>query len=124
MGVGTYGATTGLASLAACTDCPPGSYCPEASSEPTECAQGTFSAFYNTEQAFSTMCDFADYECAYAEGSSCLLCSEGHFCPAGAVVAAECGAGNHSASGASSCSVCEAGYYCGSNANVQRRYLD
>lgn len=82
---------------ASCTDCLPGTTCPEGYHEinPIKCPKGTYMA------------------AAKSEAISCEDCKEGHACPNGEMsTPTPCPAKKWSIKGQTACSDCPGGYYC------------
>ncbi|CAN0099917.1 unnamed protein product, partial [Heterosigma akashiwo] len=112
--------------------CPPGHFCPEDSSAPTPCPNGTMSN--STGLATAKQCDacrpgyYCDQEGTVEavelcwEGFYCpagtdipseKFCTVGHYCPEGTAVPLDCPSGSYMDEvGFSECKTCPAGFYC------------
>ena len=115
--------------------CPKGMYCPLGTSDPIACPAGTFGDKTGaTEEADCTACASgrtcedeglteqpadcpAGYHCDTGESDDAVLCSRGHYCPAGVAAELRCPPGEYQSSeGESSCDICPKGKYCGADA--------
>lgn len=113
---GRYGATEGLQSAFCSEECPPGTYCPAGSIEPTSCPLGSYCPDGVTfipcpAGTFGSSINLTDRICSG-------LCSPGYYCPPGASTSQSqpCPGGQYGSSfGLENdfCSgPCAAGYYC------------
>ena len=97
----------------ACLDCGRGTFCPERSKQPLDCAPGT----YGNESRLQ-----ACYACAsgtfqgLTKQVACKVCKPGSYCQEGAVAPTPCPAGRFSnatdLSRPEECEPCTAGFYC------------
>lgn len=71
--------------------CPEGSFCPNISTSPVNCPQGTYSL---------------------GSAVKCTECPAGYKCPVTNVPPQPCEAGKYSNTSATECTVCSAGYIC------------
>ena len=98
---GTFSSDTDLFDLSQCTPCPPGSYCPLASTSITSCPAGTYASAYNTQSPGPGIYP------------SCLPCTAGSYCTLNSPEALPCGVGYYSPPLSASCYLCPSGHYCG-----------
>lgn len=80
-------------SCQACTPCPAGSFCPNITTSPIACSDGSYSLGYAT---------------------SCIECPAGHYCDTTRknAVPLPCAAGTYSNLSATVCTQCDPGYAC------------
>lgn len=109
---GFYSPTEGLFSASQCLECPEGSFCLSASTEPTPCYAGSYSPYKMTESEGPGT--------AFPE---CITCPAGHSCAEGSILPQSCGIGFHSDEGSHECSICSKGYYCASETTTTTEML-
>ncbi len=112
--------------------CPPGQYCPAASTTPTNCGTGKYSPAYGNSLSTdcfdcipgqycpnavmsvpSGNCNVGYYCPSGSTSNQQTICPAGSYCPAGSFNPIKCAAGKYQAStGMGSCDDCPAGSYC------------
>jgi hypothetical protein len=102
---GTYNPDLGAS---VCQDCPPGNYCPQASSTYSPCSAGSFAT---SRQSDCTKCPSGSFN-SQPGASTCQQCPPGNYCPSGSDHFLPCAAGSYAAlPSQANCTLCAPGLY-------------
>nr|XP_047130962.1 uncharacterized protein LOC100202447 isoform X1 [Hydra vulgaris] len=108
-----------------CLSCPTGHKCPFPDKPPQKCGEGQYQdkeaqSVCLTATTNSAVVDASKVpiQCSdkpgyFSNGTACILCYEGHFCPSSVIKPISCPLGTYANSkGSVLCELCPSGYYC------------